>query len=257
MERVNVLGVGVSVLNQAKAWEAIRWAIHDQRKGYITATGVHGVIDAQDDASLKQIFNASFLTTPDGMPMVWFGKLAGHREMDRVYGPDLMLAICDRGREYGFRHFFYGGKPGVADQLKERLTARLPGLEVVGTYSPPFRSLNAGEEAALAATMAEVRPDITWIGLSTPKQDRFMAAFLDRLPTTLMIGVGAAFDFHSGQVRQAPGWIQRAGLEWFFRLCCEPRRLWRRYLSIVPRFIVLATLQQLGWRSFPSPWDSR
>jgi N-acetylglucosaminyldiphosphoundecaprenol N-acetyl-beta-D-mannosaminyltransferase len=235
--RVNVLGVGLSVLNLATARQAIAQAISDKRKGYVCITGVHGVMEAQDDPAFRQILNQAFLVTPDGMPMVWAGKLAGHREMDRVYGPDLMLELCEWTRTSGHTHFLYGGGEGLAELLKNRLQERFPGLRIVGTCTPPFRPLNIEEENDLIARVAALKPDFFWVGLSTPKQEKFMAAYLPRLETTMMIGFGAAFDFHAGRVKQAPRWIQRSGLEWLFRLYQEPRRLWRRYLRNNPLFV--------------------
>ncbi|HEY6169879.1 MAG TPA: WecB/TagA/CpsF family glycosyltransferase, partial [Verrucomicrobiae bacterium] len=149
------------------------------------------------------------------------------------------------------RHFFYGGARGAAEELKRRLTERFPGLQIVGVYEPPFRPLDAGEERALIEQVRAARPDILWVGLSTPKQERFMAEYLPKLDVTLMVGVGAAFDFHSGRAKQAPRWMQRCGLEWFYRLCCEPRRLWKRYLKNNPLFLGRALLQLTGLRKYP------
>ncbi len=251
VERVNVLGVGISVLSLESAAQVMGRALDDGRKGYIAVTGVHGVTEAQEDPEFRGILNGAFLCTPDGMPMVWLTRWAGHRESTRVYGPDLMELICARGISKGWRHFFYGGAPGVADLLKAKLQTRFPGLEVVGTHTPPFRSLNEGEEKALAEAVAKARPDFFWVGLSTPKQERFMAAYLPRLDAKLMVGVGAAFDFHAGKVRQAPRWIQRSGLEWAYRVCQEPRRLWRRYARNNPLFVGRVLLQQSGLRKYP------
>lgn len=245
IKRVNVQGVGVSVLNLPLARQLIEKAIAAKQKGYITVTGVHGVTEAQSDPAFRTILNGSFLCTPDGMPLVWMGRLHGHSEMSRVYGPDLMTEIFQFTPKTSCRHFFYGGVPGVAEELKANLENRFPGVQIVGTYTPPFRPLNETEERNLMAMLEASRPDILWVGLSTPKQEKFMAAYLSRLPVTLMIGVGAAFDFHSGRVKQAPYWMQRSGTEWFFRLCQEPRRLWRRYLRNNPLF-VLRTLAQLA-----------
>ena len=252
-ERVNVLGVGISVLNLRTAVAAMAEAVAARRKGYICVTGVHGVMEAQGDAGFKQILNQAFLCTPDGMPMVWAGKLNGQREMSRVYGPDLMLEVCSWSEKSGCRHFFYGGAEGVAPQLVDKLTVRFPKLQVVGTYTPPFRPLNPGEEQELQGQIHEAKPDILWVGLSTPKQERFMVEYLPRLDVTLMVGVGAAFDFHSGRVKQAPLWMQRSGLEWFYRLCSEPRRLGRRYLRNNPLFLVKFGLQTLGLKRYPLP----
>jgi N-acetylglucosaminyldiphosphoundecaprenol N-acetyl-beta-D-mannosaminyltransferase len=248
--RINVLGIGVSVLNLDTARAAIADAVQRRAKGYVCVTGVHGVSEAQEDKAFRRILNRAFLNTPDGMPLVWLGKLRGHGEMSRVYGPDLMFEVFAWSRTHACRHFFLGGKPGVAEELKARMEARFPGVQIVGCYSPPFRAMMAEEETALAATFRTLKPDITWIGLSTPKQEKFMAQYLEKLDTTLMIGVGAAFDFYAGRVRQAPRWIQRSGFEWLFRLFQEPRRLWRRYMKNNPLFLLRIASQLTGIRKY-------
>ncbi len=234
--RVNVLGVGLSALNLDSALAAISAALAEKKRGYVCVTGVHGVMESQSDPALRGILNRAFLNTPDGMPMVWAGKLRGFCDMDRVYGPDLMHLVCDWSRQKNYTHFLYGGADGVAPELKRRLEEKFPGLKIVGIYTPPFRALNTAEAAELIRTVGELKPDMIWVGLSTPKQERFMAQYGPKLATTLMFGVGAAFDFHAGRVRQAPRWMQRSGLEWLFRLGCEPRRLWKRYLKNNPVF---------------------
>ena len=249
--RVNVLGVGISVLNLASARAAIADAVVRKQKGYICVTGVHGVSEAQADPEFRTILNHAFLCTPDGMPMVWMGKLSGFREMGRVYGPDLMFEVCRWSQDQPCRHFLFGGAPGVAESLKDRLQARFPGLQVIGCYTPPFRKLNPDEEHELIRIIANLKPDIFWVGLSTPKQEVFMAEYLPKLDVTLMMGVGAAFDFHSGRVKQAPRWMQRSGLEWFYRLCQEPRRLWKRYLKNNPLFLLRVACQLSGLRKYP------
>lgn len=248
--RVNVLGVGISVLNLGRAKAMLADALGRRQKGYVCVTGVHGVIEAQADPEFRGILNRSFLCTPDGMPMVWAGKLAGHSEMDRVYGPDLMADICEWTRSSGHTHFLYGGGDGVAELLKRKLEERFPGIRITGTYTPPFRALTDQEEQDLARRISELKPDFFWVGLSTPKQERFMARYLDRLDATIMLGVGAAFDFHAGKVPQAPRWMQRSGLEWFYRLCKEPKRLWKRYLRNNPLFAMLAFCQATGLKKY-------
>jgi N-acetylglucosaminyldiphosphoundecaprenol N-acetyl-beta-D-mannosaminyltransferase len=235
--RVNVLGVGVHALNMESALATMTAALDHKRKGYVCVTGVHGVSEAQRDESFRRILNRSLLCTPDGMPMVWVGRCSGHKDMARVYGPDLMLELLKLSEARGYRHFFYGGSNGVTEALKQRLSQRFPSLQIVGAFEPPFRSLTPEELQTLRGQLEAARPDVMWIGLSTPKQEKFMAEFLDQLPVTMMIGVGAAFDFHAGRIRQAPRWMQRSGMEWFFRLCSEPRRLWRRYLKNNPLFV--------------------
>jgi N-acetylglucosaminyldiphosphoundecaprenol N-acetyl-beta-D-mannosaminyltransferase len=252
-KRVNVLGVGISVLNLQTALDAIAAAVRNRRQGYICVTGVHGVMEAQEDAEFKRILNGAFLCTPDGMPMVWAGKLAGHSDMRRVYGPDLMLDVCAWSETSGAKHFFYGGADGVADLLARKLKEKFPKLNVVGTCTPPFRALNPDEVKALQAQVATAKPDLFWVGLSTPKQEKFMAEYLPKLDATLMFGVGAAFDFHSGRVKQAPRWMQRCGLEWFHRLCSEPRRLWKRYFRNNPLFVLKFLGQLLRLKKYPLP----
>lgn len=248
--RTNVLGVGISATTIPCTVAAVEnWIARGERR-YICVTGVHGVLECQRDPRLRRIHNASGLTVPDGMPMVWLSHHAGHREVERVYGPDLMLALCARAAARGYSLFLYGAAPGVADQLASTLERRFPELRVAGTYSPPFRVLTEDEERALAERFAALRPDITFVGLSTPKQERWMAAHVGLLETRVMIGVGAAFDFHTGRVKQAPVWMRRSGLEWLYRLTREPRRLWRRYVLGNPRFVLLIALQLAGIRRY-------
>ena len=249
-KRVNVLGVGISPLNLLSAVEAFRKAIETRRKGYVCVTGVHGVSEAQENLAFRAILNASFLNTPDGMPMVWMGRWQGRREMNRVYGPDLLLEVCRASEQANWRHFFYGGGPGVAEQLAASLQSRFPKLTVAGTHTPPFRPLDEQETEELRALVAEKKPDIIWVGLGTPKQEVFMSGILPRLDTTLMIGVGAAFDLLSGRMRQAPRWVQRSGFEWLHRLIQEPGRLGKRYLKNNPLFIWRVFLQLTGLRRY-------
>jgi N-acetylglucosaminyldiphosphoundecaprenol N-acetyl-beta-D-mannosaminyltransferase len=249
--RVNILGVGVSALSMDTALEQSIALLERGERGYVCVTGVHGIMEAQSDPQFRDILNHSFLTTPDGMPTVWLGHLSGFSHMTRVYGPDYMLGLCQRSVARGYRHFLYGGKPGVAEELRLALTTRFPGLQIVGTYSPPFRPLNPTEEAELHAQLEDSKADILWCGLSTPKQERFMAAYSHRLPVRLMVGVGAAFDLLSGNLSEAPDWMKRVGLQWLYRLYKEPRRLWRRYLSNNPRFAWLTLLQLTRIRRYP------
>jgi N-acetylglucosaminyldiphosphoundecaprenol N-acetyl-beta-D-mannosaminyltransferase len=200
-DRVNVLGVGIGVLNIPLTVVAMDHAIEHRSKGYICITNVHSVSEAQDRPALRAIFNNAFLATPDGMPLVWLGRLAGHPEMDRVYGPDLLQQACRVSAQTGWRHFFYGGAPGVAELLASCLQARYPHLRVVGTYTPPFRPLNPQEKEDLQRQVASAQPDIIWVGIGMPKQEAFMADALPWLDTTLMVGVGAAFDFFTGRPR--------------------------------------------------------
>ncbi len=249
-ERVNVLGVGVSAITMADALALIEQWISNDAREYVCVTGVHGVMESQADPALRRIHNRAGLVTPDGMPLVWVSWLRGQRHVERVYGPDLMLACCRLSASKGYRHFFCGGAPGVPERLACRLQEQFPGLNVAGTWSPPFRDLTGAEEESLFERITTTRPDIVWVGLSTPKQERWMARYVGRLPVPVMIGVGAAFDMHAGVKRQAPRWIQRSGFEWLFRLATEPRRLWRRYLFNNPTFVWRITLQSVGARRY-------
>lgn len=248
--RVNILGVGVSVLTMDSALDKVEALLDHGDHGYICVTGAQGIMEAQDDEDYRHILNSAFLNTPDGMPTVWLGRYHGFKKMGRVYGPHLMLALCERSVAKGYRHFLYGGRPGVAEKLREELVRKFPGLNIVGTYTPPFRPLNAEEEDDLITRIEESKPDVFWIGLGAPKQERFMAAYRERLPVKLMIGVGAAFDFLSGTTREAPQWVLRSGLTSLFRICQEPRRLGPRYLVNNPRFMWLTFLQLTGLRKF-------
>lgn len=247
--RFDVLGVGIDSVNMREAVHAADDLIDRGRQGYICVTGVHGVMEAREDAALRQILNASFMTVPDGMPLVWIGRWLGHRSIDRVYGPDFMSEFCSLSVSRGYRHFLYGGKPGVAEHLAEVLTRRYPGLQIAGTCTPPFGPLSPEQETELIERVARSRPHVLWVGLSTPKQERFMARYLSRLDVNLMAGVGAAFDIHTGGIRDAPQWMKRAGLQWMHRLLQEPRRLGRRYLINNPRFLWLISLQLLRGRN--------
>ncbi len=235
--RVDILGVQVSAIDRAAAVEEIARFIGEDARTYVCVTGVHGVMESSRDPSLAAIHNRSGMTTPDGMPMVWAARYAGADWTRRVYGPDLMLDVCRRSAVEGWRHFFFGAGPGVADELSRRLAARFPGLAVAGTMSPPYGDLTPEEDEAIVAAIEAARPDVVWVGLSTPKQERWMAAHRERLSAPVLIGVGAAFDMHAGRLRQAPPWVRGAGLEWLYRLAREPRRLWRRYLTNNPTFL--------------------
>ncbi|RWX19124.1 glycosyltransferase [Rhizobium hidalgonense] len=247
----NVLGVRVSAVNLKSATGFIQKAIEDGRKEYVCVRDAHGIVRCQDDPELRSIHNRAFLVTPDGMPLVWALKRAGHSESDRVYGPDLMLSVFDAGRSTGMRHFLYGATAETLEQLQARLLAKFPQARIVGSYSPPFHKLSLQEETEIADRLNRSGADIIWVGLSSPKQELWMARMRDRLKASMLIGVGAAFDFHAGLKRQAPRFIQRSGFEWAFRLLCEPRRLWRRYALVVPTFISLTAFQRLGLRKFP------
>jgi N-acetylglucosaminyldiphosphoundecaprenol N-acetyl-beta-D-mannosaminyltransferase len=238
--RVDVLGVQVNVLNVHQACEIIEGWIRQRAKRYVCITGAHGVMESHRDERLRSILNQAGMVTADGMPLVWFSRFIRKAPARRVYGPDLMRALTAISPARGYRHFYYGGPPGIVEKLKTKMEHDHPGIEVVGTVTPPFRQLTRAEDDAVVQCINAARPDIVWVGLSTPKQEVWMARHVERIDAPVLIGVGAAFDFLAGTKRQAPRWMQRSGLEWFFRLATEPRRLWRRYAYIVPGFALLS-----------------
>jgi N-acetylglucosaminyldiphosphoundecaprenol N-acetyl-beta-D-mannosaminyltransferase len=251
--RVDVLGVAVSVVTLESATERIAGWVRSRDRRYVCVTGVHGVMESQRDPALRTIHNESGLTTPDGMPMVWAARRAGASEVTRVYGPDLMRAVLGVAAANGWSSYFYGGRPEVTERLAGRLSAQIPGLAVAGMRSPPYRALTEAEDAADVAAINASGADLVWVGLSTPKQERWMAAHRDRLQAPVLLGVGAAFDLLAGTLRQAPPWMQRSGLEWSYRLAREPRRLWRRYLRNNPAFV--AAIARRPPRLLPWPPD--
>lgn len=258
--RANVLGIGINEVTMGSALNEVETAADTPGLlGYVTVTGVHGVIESQQDPGLKRIHNCSYLSIPDGIPMVWMGRIQGCPDMDQVCGPEFMPALLERGLEKERRHFLWGGGDGVVEKLEAAIKGRHPDLKVVGKSTPPFRPLTDEEELELVVLIRESKPHYFWVGLSTPKQERFMAGFLERHAEKLrfddqgllFFGVGAAFDFQAGLVKEAPPWIRGSGFEWFFRLCMDPRRLWRRYLRNNPRFVAGAMAQLSGLREYP------
>jgi N-acetylglucosaminyldiphosphoundecaprenol N-acetyl-beta-D-mannosaminyltransferase len=252
--RVNVLGVGVSTVNLAQTVEILEKWRAEGRRDYVCCTPVHGLFEAQKDPEVRSALNRSGLTTPDGMPLVWWCQLSGYSTASRVYGPDLLIGMCERAPEGGHRHFFYGGDPLVVETLVSRLVQRFPGLVIAGYRSPPFRALTQEEDAADVQAINKTRPDFVWVGLGMPKQEKWMAQHVGKIQATALLGVGAAFDFISGTKPQAPLWMQRSGFEWLFRLITEPRRLAYRYLVGNSIFVARALQQLAGWKTYPRDW---
>lgn len=240
-----ILGVPVSLVNLPSAVATIvDWAKTGQAH-FICVRDVHGIMRAQEDSELMALHNEAGMVTPDGMPLVWLARRRGHLKISRTCGSDLVSALCEASVGPGLRHYFYGGRPGVAERMAAVLTARFPGLQIAGTSTPPFRALTSEEDAAATALIKEARPHVVWVGLSTPTQEFWMRNHVDRIPRATLIGVGAAFDFHTGDVRRAPRWMQESGLEWLHRLTSEPGRLWRRYLVLAPKFVLRVAWEEL------------
>lgn len=249
--KANVLGVGIDAVNLEQALARIALALEERRKGYVCLVGVHGVMECQRDPALAEVLAGAELAIPDGMPTVWMGHHQGHAQMERIAGPDLMLEVLSREEFRGRSHFFFGGKEGIAAELRDTLMLRYPELQVAGIYTPPFGPLSAEQQEEFCAMIAQAKPDIVWVGISTPRQEQFMAQYLPLLETTLMFGVGAAFDFHTGRIADCADWIKRAGLQWLHRLLQDPKHLWKRYLRNNPLFLCYAFLQLTGLRCYP------
>ncbi len=226
----DVLDVHVSAVNPDSACACIGDMVRKRRKGYICVAPVSTIVDARRDPEYRAVVNAAEMVTPDGMPLAWLGRLAGLTTVRRTYGPDLMLQVCGLGQEPGFRHFFYGATGDVCDKLERRLKAKFPKMMVVGAIAPGYVRKAEVLGADVVKIINAARPDVLWVGLGSPKQDFWMALNRPLLEVPVMIGIGAAFDFHAGVKSQAPLWMRACALEWLFRLCCEPRRLWKRYL---------------------------
>ncbi len=227
----NVLGVLVDSLDLDRALGRIAHMLRHGQKGYVCALSVHGVLEAQCNPEVARAFAEAAMVTPDGTPMVWVGRLEGRREIRAVTGPELMEQIFSRQEFAARSHFFYGGKQGVAQELAATWRRRFPSTRIAGTYTPPFRDLTADEEKHLIRLLRQCKPDVIWVGISTPRQELLMRRLLPQLDQGLMLGVGAAFDFHTGRIRNCAPWIKRLGFHWLHRLVQDPRRLWRRNLG--------------------------
>ncbi len=248
-DTVNVLGVPLALTDYSRTLDWIDAMVAERERGYVCVCNVHTVMASNEDAELRETLDASSMNVPDGQPLVWAINSLGHSLAGRVYGPELMSQACERAAALGQRFYLYGGRnQGALVQLALNLRQHYPGVSIVGGYSPPHRPLSSEEEEAVVEEINRSRADIVWVGIGVPKQEKWMARMRPRLDPTLLIGVGAAFDFHAGLVPQAPNWLQEAGLEWAYRLAHEPRRLWRRYLRYNPRFLAAFARQWLAHR---------
>ena len=232
-----IKGIDIAAINLAFARDFIGQRAAQARGEYVTVTSAHGVVESAYDDRVRQAHRQALIVVPDGMPLVWLGRLLGFRSVGRVCGPDLMQSIFGRPNFRSLRHFFYGSNPSVIGQLKKVLASRFGEFNDIGSYCPPIRPAGFAEDEDVLSRIREARPDFVWVGLSTPKQELWLQMHMPKIATGIGIGVGAAFDLVSGTIRQAPRWIQRSGLEWLFRLAMEPRRLFRRYLIVIPRFL--------------------
>jgi N-acetylglucosaminyldiphosphoundecaprenol N-acetyl-beta-D-mannosaminyltransferase len=244
-----VLGIPMSMTDYAGAMDVMDAMIEHRRRGWICAAAVHSVMVAQDDPAMRTALTDSVITVPDGMPIVWAANLLGEELPNRVYGPELMRRYCARSAEQGHRVWLYGGRDqGTLVQLALNLRQQHPGIRIVGGHSPPFRALTEEEDNAILKRIEDARPDVIWVGIGVPKQEKWMVRMRERVEAPVMCAVGAAFDFHAGRVSQAPPWMQERGLEWTYRIAQEPRRLLPRYLYTNPRFMLNFGRQYLSER---------
>lgn len=238
LPRFRIKGVEVAAIDIAHASQLIGQLAASGHGHYVTVTGAHGIVESQYN---KEVFDAhrdASLVVPDGMPLVWLGRLLGLKSIRRVYGPDLMEYIFSSQEYRNLRHFFYGSNPSVISDLHDTLVTRFGQFNMVGTYCPPMKPLGFTEDESVLSLIRDSKPHIIWVGLSTPKQEVWLWTHMPKIGAGVGIGVGAAFDLLSGKTSQAPRFIQRSGLEWLYRLVIEPKRLFKRYLFVIPRFLV-------------------
>jgi N-acetylglucosaminyldiphosphoundecaprenol N-acetyl-beta-D-mannosaminyltransferase len=248
-KRAEILGIPLAVSDYDTVIDWMEAMIAADGRGYMTAAAVNLVMSAREDPEALAAVLGATLAVPDGQPLVWALRALGHAEATRVYGPDLMVRFCARAARSGTRIYLYGGRtPEALELLERRLSERFPGLQIAGGFSPPFRALTEEEERRVIAEIDSSGAAVVWVGTGQPKQEKWMRQMRPRLSAPLLVGVGAAFDFHAGLVPQAPRWMQRGGLEWVYRLVREPRRLWRRYARYNPRFLAGFLRQYLHHR---------
>jgi N-acetylglucosaminyldiphosphoundecaprenol N-acetyl-beta-D-mannosaminyltransferase len=240
VRQVRILGTPISIVSVDQLLGLIGGWAAERRDRYVVFRDVHGVICARNDLQLRMSHEEADIVAPDGMPLVWAARAAGIDKVTRVCGPDLLPAACSYGLSHGWRHYFYGGAPGVAEAVAKNLTKNFLGLIIAGTQCPPFRPLTREEDELACAAIRAAHPHLVWVGLGTPKQEVWMAAHRGKCGGAILLGVGAAFDIYAGLTPRAPEWAQKCGLEWSYRLVRDPIRLWRRYLVFAPLFVLLA-----------------
>ena len=252
-DKVNILGFGISKINIEGVIKQVGQYIGGGGYHYVLASNVHTVMMSQQDDYYRRISNKADICLPDGKPLVWAAELLEEARIERICGRDLMMSLCQESLKSGYSHYFFGGRETVLKSLIKKLRTKYPGLNIAGSYSPPFRPPTHEEDAQIIQMINESKADIVWVGLGAPKQERWIAEHLGKIESPVMVAVGAAFDFLAGNVSQAPQWIQKAGLEWLYRFSIEPHRLWRRYVLNNPRYIYLLLCQRLKLREFPNP----
>jgi N-acetylglucosaminyldiphosphoundecaprenol N-acetyl-beta-D-mannosaminyltransferase len=247
-QKANVLGLNISILTPAILLQTVTRAVEERSRLRVAFCSVDTVVQSRRNRPLADAVNAFEVASPDGMPLVWFSRRTGHKEIERADGPNSMAVICEQGVSLGFRHYFYGSTDEILEALERNLKERYPGINIAGSFSPPFRRLTEDERINVAKRINDAKPDLVWVGLGMPKQELWVAENHSLIEAPVLLAVGAAFGFHAGMVRRAPQWMQDRGLEWLFRLSQEPGRLWKRYLLGNPYFVWLAAREFLRGR---------
>jgi N-acetylglucosaminyldiphosphoundecaprenol N-acetyl-beta-D-mannosaminyltransferase len=248
-ETFRVRGTDVAAVDVLRASDFVGQLAPNARGAYVTVTGAHGIVESVRNERVREAHQQASMVVPDGMPLVWMGRLLGFNSVGRVYGPDLMSCIFSRKELRQLRHYFYGSTPDVVSKLTAALISRFGEFNFVGAYSPPIRPLGFDEDESILSRIRELKPHFVWVGLSTPKQELWLHMHMQKIGSGVGIGVGAAFDLLSGVTPQAPRWIQRSGFEWLFRLAMEPRRLFKRYLLVIPQFLYFMVETLISRRS--------
>jgi N-acetylglucosaminyldiphosphoundecaprenol N-acetyl-beta-D-mannosaminyltransferase len=236
-DKFSILGINVSAINLALACQLVESCIENKEKIYICVAPVSTLVSCHEDPRYRNVVNEADIVTPDGMPLVWWARRKGFKQVQRTYGPDFMLALCDFGQNQEYKHYLLGATVDTCRKLEQNLKTRFLDIKIVGAFSPPFRELSEEENQQMIEDINSAHPDIVWVGLGSPKQDFWMKRNRDKINASVLVGVGAAFDFIAGVKPQAPRWMRQSGLEWLFRLCSEPQRLWKRYLIGNTKFI--------------------